>query len=88
MHSKAKLKQEIGALERSNGFRTSDEPEIAELLNNFFSSVFINENLLVVPSLESKESFLHLFMYIWICLEAGAILIHLNLVVLMIAILM
>ena len=54
VHSKTKLKQGIGALERSDGSLTSDESEMAELLNNFFSSVFTNENLFDVPSLESK----------------------------------
>ena len=45
VHSKTKLKQGISTLERSDGSLTSDESEMAELLNNFFSSVFTNEDL-------------------------------------------
>jgi len=54
VHNQTKLKQSIGGIERPDGTLTSDESEMAEILNNFFSSVFTNEHLLSVPSIGLK----------------------------------
>ena len=54
VHSQFKLKQSIGGIERPDGTLISDKSEMAEILNNFFSSVFTNENLLNVPSMGLK----------------------------------
>jgi len=56
VHSQTKLKQSIGGIEKPDGTLTSDESEMAEILNNFFSSIFINEHLLNVPSMKLKYS--------------------------------
>ena len=56
VQSKTKIKQSIGSIERTDGTITSDDSEIAEILNNFFSSVFTDENLSDIPSLGIKYS--------------------------------
>jgi len=54
VHSPTKLKQSIGGIERPDEILTYDESEMAEILNNFFSSVFTNEHWLSVPSIALK----------------------------------
>jgi len=70
-----KLKHSIGGIERLDGTLSCDESEMAEVLNNFFSSVFTNEKLLNVPSmgLNVQENPCHVFIYPWhgVCLEAA-----------------
>ena len=45
VQSRTKIKQSIRSIERTDGTITSDDSEIAEILNNIFSSVFTDENL-------------------------------------------
>ena len=52
---KTKNKQEITALKTDKGTLTSTDEEIAELLNEYFSTVFTNELTNVIPSTELTQ---------------------------------
>ena len=64
--SKSRSNNKIGPLKRDNGEVANDNKECANLLNNYFSSVFTNENLQYLPNPpqvyngEPEDSFLDL----------------------------
>ena len=54
--SKTKSKVSIGPLKNKDGKMVTEESEIAEELNGFFSSVFTDEDLTTVPQMESETN--------------------------------
>lgn len=52
MKSKTKNKDSVGPLKTDDGCETSDDKEMAELLNGFFGSVFTEENISNIPTVE------------------------------------
>ena len=55
VNSKLKTRPTIPDLKKSNGELTSNDHEKAEVLNNFFSSVFTRENTDAVPDFEARH---------------------------------
>jgi len=56
VRDKSKVKSKIGQLERSDGTLTTGDEETVEVLNNFFKSVFTNEDPSVIPSFTTRVS--------------------------------
>ena len=54
--SKTKSKVSIGPLKNKDGKMITEESEIAEELNGFFSSVFTEEDLNTIPLKESETN--------------------------------
>lgn len=55
MRSKTKTKSGISALEKQDGSLTTSDQETAETLNNYFTTVFVNEEIEVIPHMESRQ---------------------------------
>ncbi len=53
--SKTKTKFVINKLEKSNGELTTDDQESANVLNEYFASVFEDESMRNIPSLDAKQ---------------------------------
>ena len=53
-NSKMKSKSRLGDLQDKDGKLTNDDSEKAELLNDYFTSVFTRENLENIPNLSSR----------------------------------
>ncbi|MES9884664.1 MAG: reverse transcriptase family protein, partial [Sedimenticola sp.] len=53
--SKTKTKDVVGNLEGENGNLVTESSERAEILNQFFTSVFTNENIVNIPEFEDRN---------------------------------
>ncbi len=56
MRSKTKTKSVINKLESGEGELTKNDQETANVLNNYFASVFTKENTENIPQIKSKET--------------------------------
>lgn len=63
VQSKTKSKTSLGELKRPDGTTVEDDQDKAEVLNNFFASVFTNEDMSSIPTFPDKnfKSVLHDF---------------------------
>ncbi|KAL7630702.1 UNVERIFIED_CONTAM: hypothetical protein RMT77_019088 [Armadillidium vulgare] len=57
VNNKSSIKESIGPVLDNNGNLKSNNVEVANILNNFFSSVFTKENLDNVPSMQDIKDF-------------------------------
>lgn len=57
VNNKSSIKESIGPLLDNNGNLKSNNADVANILNNFFSSVFTKENLEYVPNMEDIRDF-------------------------------
>ena len=55
MNSKLKPKENVSSLIKDDGSLTQDDSEKAEVLNNFFSSVFTEEDKSDVPDFVTNQ---------------------------------
>ena len=56
VNNKKSLTFSIGPLAKEHGNHTNDENEMATIVNNFFASVFTDENCLSFPPLEVRRT--------------------------------
>ena len=55
LKSKTSNRESVGPLKASNNHLVTDEKEMAEMLNNFFGSVFTREDLTIIPPCEQSN---------------------------------
>ena len=55
VNSKTKSRQPVSDLKKTNGDMTANDEEKAQVLNEFFSSVFTKENLKEIPEAAKRN---------------------------------